>query len=180
MLITIASFLFLLVFLLVFLLLIGTVLMHLLFLVPYVPSSKRSIETMIRAARLKPRQTVFDLGCGDGRLLIEAEKQKGVTAWGFEIAPLVYLLARARALFSDSKTKIYFKNFFHANLRPANVIFCYLFPNVMPRLAEKIKKECRKGTRVISNTFHIPGLKLERVFKKDPVRGRPTIYVYEV
>lgn len=167
-------------FLLFFLLLAVTAFMHLLFFVPYVPSSRRSVEMMLRAARLKPRQTVFDLGCGDGRLLIEAEKKTSVSAEGFEIAPLVYLLARLRTFLGHSKAKIYCKNFFRANLRPANVIFCYLFPNVMPRLAKKIKKECKKGTRVISNTFHIPGLKLCRVFKKDPVRKIPTIYVYEV
>lgn len=163
-----------------FFLLLATVLVHMFFLVPYVPSRKRVIAKMIEMARLKPRETVYDLGCGDGRLLIAAEKKAGVKAVGFEIAPLMLLLAWIRKMLFRSAVKIHFKNLFSANLRRANVIFCYLIPNVMPRLSAKIKHECRKGTRIISNTFHIPGLKATKVFTRDPSKGLPTIYVYRV
>ena len=161
-------------------LLVLSVLVHIFFLVPYVPSKKRVIEKMISVARLKPRETAFDLGCGDGRLLIAAEKKAKIKAIGFELAPLVYIFALIRKLIFRSHIQINFKNLFKANLRRANVIFCYLLPNVMPRLAAKIKRECKKGTRIISNTFHIPGLKLARIFKKNPALGLPTIYVYHV
>ena len=161
-------------------LLVLSVLVHIFFLVPYVPSKKRVIEKMLSMAKLKPRETAFDLGCGDGRLLIAAEKKAQIKAIGFELAPLVYIFALIRKLLYRSKIQLKFKNLFKANLRRANVIFCYLLPNVMPRLAEKIKRECKKGTRVVSNTFHIPGLKLARVFKRNRTRGLPTIYVYHV
>lgn len=157
-----------------------TVLVHIFFLVPYVPSKKRVVEKMISLARLKPQETVVDLGCGDARLLIAAEKKANVKAIGFEIAPLMYLLSVLRKKIANAKAKIYFKSLFDANLRKANVIFCYLLPGVMPRLARKIKHECKRGTRVISNTFHIPGLKLKKTFEKNVKLGLPTIYVYEV
>lgn len=157
-----------------------TAIVHIFFFVPYVPSKQKVARKMIEVARLKAKETVFDLGCGDGRLLMEAEKRAGVRAEGFEIAPLVYLLALARKLLFQSKVKIHFKNMFRANLRKANVIFCYLLPNVMPSLAEKIKKECKHGTRIVSNTFHIADLKPYQVFKKDPTKGLPTIYVYKM
>lgn len=157
-----------------------TVLVHIFFLIPYVPSSNQVVRRMVRAADIRDSETVYDLGCGDGRLLTAAEKKPHVKAVGFEIAPLIYMLAHLRLLWERSNASVRFKNMFHVNLRPANVIFCYLFPNVMPRLAEKIKKECRRGTRIVSNTFTIPGLKLARTIAKDPRRGIPTIYVYKV
>lgn len=163
-----------------FILLSATVLVHMLFLVPYVPSKMRVVQKMIEAAKLKPKETVFDLGCGDGRLLIAAEKKEKVKTVGFEIAPLIFLLAFLNKFIRRSKAKLCFKSMFSANLRRANVIFCYLLPNVMPRLAEKIKKECKRGTRIISNTFHIPGLKPYKIFKKDPLTGMPSIYVYRI
>lgn len=171
----------LLMFLVFFLALLATVFVHLLFLVPFVPSKKSVIEKMIHAAALKAGDTVYDLGCGDGRLLFAAEKKiQRLRAVGFEIAPLVYLLAWIRKIFNGSTAKILFKNLFSADFRKANVIFCYLIPNVMPRLSEKIKRECRSGTRIVSNTFHIPGLKTAKVIAKDLKKGLPTIYVYRV
>ncbi len=161
-------------------LVLATALTHLYLAVPYVPSKKSVIKKMIQAAGLKKNDTVYDLGCGDGRLLIAAEKKAKVKSIGFEIAPLVYLLARLRTLIMRSRAQVRFANFFNANLRQANVIFCYLFPNILPNLAKKIKKECKRGTRVISNTFRIPGLKLTKMFAKNPKKGLPTIYVYKI
>lgn len=153
---------------------------HIFFLVPYVPTKTRVVEKMVGAACLKPHEIVYDLGCGDGRLLFAAERKARVKTVGFEIAPLMYFLALARKLLARSKSKICFRNFFKANLCKANVIFCYLFPNVMAPLAEKIKRECKRGTRIVSNTFHIPGLKPHRILAKDSVKGLPTIYVYKI
>lgn len=174
------SEIFLALFLVFFVLLIATVFVHMFFLVPYVPTKNRVVKKMIQVAKLKPKETVYDLGCGDGRLLIAAEKKVKVQTFGFEIAPLVYLLAQLRKLISGSNVKIFFKSLFKANLRKANVIFCYLIPSVMPDLAKKIKKECKKGTRIISNTFHIPELKPYKIFAEDPKKGLPTIYLYKI
>lgn len=168
--------------LLLFLILMGiTALVHVFSTVPYVPSSNRVVKKMIALAKLKPNEVVYDLGCGDGRLLIAAEKTaKCNRTEGFEIAPMMYILAKLRAYIAHSRARIHFKNFFNANLRRANVIFCYLIPNVMPRLAAKLKRECSRGTRIISNTFHIPNLKPLRIIKKQPKKGLPTIYVYKI
>lgn len=157
-----------------------TVIMHAFFLVPFVPSKSSVVAKMIEAAQLKGGDCVYDLGCGDGRLLFAAEKTAGITATGFEIAPLVYLLAKLRKFLQRAQSKVEFKNFFAVNLNRADVIFCYLIPNVMPRLSEKLKAECRPGTRIISNTFHIPDLTPSMVLEKDPKKGLPTIYVYTI
>lgn len=170
----------LILFLIFFVLLVATVFVHIFFLVPYVPTKNRVVREMIKAAQIKPKETVYDLGCGDGRLLLAAEKKARINAVGFEMAPLVYLLALARKFIANSRAKILFKSLFKANLRNANVIFCYLIPNIMPALSAKIKRECKRGTRIVSNTFHIPDLKPYKIFAKNPKKGLPTIYVYKI
>ncbi len=148
---------------------------HLIFRIPYVPSKRSSVHEMVKAAELKPCETVFDLGCGDGRLLIAAEKQTGVRAIGFEIAPLMFLMALIKKSLAHSKIQINFKNFFSTDLSEADVIFCYLFPEAMEKLLEKIKNECKPGTRIISNTFKIQSMMPTRTMDTNP-----KIYVYRI
>lgn len=135
---------------------------------------------MIEMADLKEGEIVYDLGCGDGRLLIEAEKKQNIEARGFEIAPIPFLLASLKKWFENAKIKLYFSNFLKANLHDADVIFCYLGPDAMAALYQKMKKECRKGTRIISNTFRILEIKPVKTRPKDILEKIPTIYLYEI
>lgn len=162
------------------LLYISTALVSLILRVPYVPTKKRVMYRILKEAKIKKNENFYDLGCGDARMLIEAEKQKGVNAFGYEIAPMVYIFAIIRKLVNKSKAKIYFKNFFKENLKDADVIFCYLMPHELQRLAKKMKKECKKGTRIISNTFKIKGLKPVRIIQKDEKQKTPTLYFYKI
>jgi precorrin-6B methylase 2 len=148
--------------------------------VPYVPTTKNVMKKIFNEAGIKKGDVFIDLGCGDGRMLIEAEKQKKVNAIGYEIAPLIYLMALLRKAISRSNVKILFKNFFKENLQKADVIFCYLMPSELKKLSKKIKKECKKGTRIISNTFKIEGLKPERVIRKNKKDKTPTLYLYKI
>lgn len=159
---------------------ITTALVSLILRVPYVPTKKRVMHKILQEAKLKKGDNFYDLGCGDARMLIEAEKIKKVNAKGYEIAPLVYLLAIIRKLFTKSNAKIHFKNFFYENLNDADVIFCYLMPHELTKLAKKIKKECKKGTRIISNTFQIKGLEPERIIQKNEKTKIPTLYFYKI
>jgi len=165
---------------LVVLLMLATVVVNLFIRVPYVPSKKRVIEKILEIAKLKKGEKVYDLGCGDGRFLIEAEKKAGICAIGYEAAPIPFLLAHFQKWINSSKIIIRMANFFKASLADADVIFCYLGPETMVRLAGKFKKECRKGTRIYSHTFHIEGLEPVRVWTKDPEKKLPTIYYYEI
>lgn len=168
--------------LLIFILCFGiSAMVHVVYLVPYVPSTTKVVKRMIEVAKIKPKETVVDLGCGDGRLLFFAEKSaRGVKAVGFEIAPLMYLMAKLKQVFRGSRAEIRFQSLFRANLKSANVIFCYLFPDVMKALVKKIRSECRPGTRIVSNTFKMPDMKLSHKYPKDPAKGLPSIYVYTV
>lgn len=144
---------------------------------PFVPSNKKTTERMLKLANIKKGQKVIDLGCGDGRIVIRADKVFGAKASGYEISIFVWLLAQINRLLKRSKAKIYRRNFFEADLSKADVVFCYLLPEVMKKLAPKFKKELKKGAKVISAAFHLPGWKPEKEYKKE---GRITpIYIYK-
>lgn len=162
------------------LLMLGTAVVNLFVRTPYVPTRKRVVHHLIDIAGLKDGEKVYDLGCGDGRLLLEAEKKAKVETYGYELAPIPYLLALAKKWSSKSKMNLFMKNFYHTNLQNANVIFCYLGPDVMQKLAPKFKKECQKGTRIFSHTFHMEGFTPVKTWPKNPQLKLPTVYLYQV
>jgi ribosomal protein L11 methylase PrmA len=159
-------------------LLTSTALVSIFLRVPYVPTKKIVIDKILDEIDLKQGETFIDLGCGDARMLIQAEKKAKINAIGYEIAPLIFLLALFKKFINRSKVKIYFRNFFNENLKKADIIFCYLMPKELKKLAVKIKKECKKGTKIISNTFQIQGLKPCKIIKKN--KQTPTLYFYEI
>jgi SAM-dependent methyltransferase len=169
------------------LLLLATGIVHFFVRVPYVPSRKKTIERMVKAASLKDKEKVYDLGCGDGRLLCFAASKKKIKGIGYEIAPFPYVQGKIKhflhSFSKDHNTKhvsIQFKNFFNEKLKKADVVFTYLSPNILPDLADKLKKECKKGTRVISNTFQIPGLKLIKKLPRNKKHKLQAVFHYEI
>jgi len=161
-------------------LLLATTVASLFFKVPYVPSKNHVTKYILEKAKLKPGEKIYDLGCGDARVLIMAEKEYKAIGIGFEIAPLIFILGFLRKIISASKFKIYLKNFHKTSLKDADVIFCYLTPTALKNLVPKIKKECQKGTRIYSNTFRIPDLKPKKIFPPNPSKEIPVIYFYQI
>jgi ribosomal protein L11 methylase PrmA len=137
------------------------------------------IETILDTVPMNPGLAVYDLGCGDGRFLISAEQRYGVKAVGFEINPWAFLLSKLRKLLTRSHVSINYKDFWKADLRDADIIFCYLFPDVMDRLREKLSNELRPGARVISCNFEIPGWRPETVVKASHHIHTDPIFVYQ-
>lgn len=148
---------------------------------PFVPSKNKIVKQMIEAAELKDGDRVYDLGCGDGRLLRESRKAKDVEAIGIEASWLVSLLARLIRVFSKVKYKIIHGNFFESRLDEADVVFCYLFPNVMLKLQPKFESELKEGARVISHSFPIKAWQPVRTIQTKADKPKNfLIYVYEV
>ena len=137
---------------------------------PFVPSTNRVSDIMIRFADIKKGTVVYDLGSGNGKLLFLSAK-KGGMAKGLEINPYLVLLSNIRSFFSPFRDNVhtYWKNFWNVNLSEADVIFIYLLPWKMKKLEEKLLRECKKGTLIVSNSFIFPHLKQIESDKKNHV-----------
>ncbi|MFH1171289.1 MAG: class I SAM-dependent methyltransferase [bacterium] len=127
---------------------------------PWLPTRAKDIRRLLDLAELKPGELLYDLGCGDGRVLMIAAKEYGARAVGFEISLLPYLAAKARTIFHPSRRNIQirFEDFYHTSLSQADVVFCFLTPSAMKRLKTKFVQELHPGARVASSTFSFDGL----------------------
>ena len=124
----------------------------------WVPTPWVTVHDMLKLAEVGPDDLVYDLGCGDGRILIAAARDYGARGVGIEIDPLRYLWSKlmvARWGVGD-RVEIVFGNFFNLDTRPATVVTCYLRPKTNVKLEGKLLSELRPGTRVVSNTFIFP------------------------
>ncbi len=141
---------------------------------PFVPTSNPAAQTMIDFAGIKPGMRIYDLGSGDGRLLFLAA-QKGSKAIGFEINPWLVWFTNLKAWVTHSpQVKAKWQNFWSAKLSDADVVFVYLLPWRMGELAQKLTKDLRPGTLIVSNSF---------IFPNWPIRHRDDkqhIYVFRV
>jgi len=122
---------------------------------PFVPSTNPVAGAMIRLAHIKKGDIVYDLGSGNGKLVLLAKKE-GARAVGYEINPLLVLFSNIRG----APTR--WKNFWRADIHDANIVFIYLLPWKMDALARKLKKDCPPGTRIVSNSFIFPNWKILR------------------
>ncbi len=141
------------------------------------PSASIRVRTFLDAVPMEANEMLVDIGCGDGRVLREAQRRYGVRALGYEVNPLAYILARLRTMRLKS-VKVLCKNFWKVSINDADVVFCYLFPDVMKRLAQKLEKELEPGTRVISCNFPLPGWKHLKVLYPDSFINDSPIYLY--
>jgi len=127
---------------------------------PWVPSSMSRVHKMLTLAEVRPGDLVYDLGCGDGRVLLAAARRYGARAVGIEIDPLRYLWCQflITVLGLRGRVRIIFGDFFSQDLSQADVVTCYLLQDTNRRLEGKFTRELRPGTRVVSNYFDFPGL----------------------
>ncbi|MBD3328130.1 hypothetical protein GF340_02380 [Candidatus Peregrinibacteria bacterium] len=147
---------------------------------PFVPTPLSAVEKMIKEANLKDGFKVYDIGCGDGRIVHNASKQANIKAVGFELSPLVFLLAIIRKIFWKSNAKIKFSDFKWHNLSDADVVFCYLLPDTLARLAPKLEDELKKGSKIISYAFPIANWKeTKKVPRNEKLKHGP-IWIYEI
>lgn len=112
---------------------------------------------MIALAHLKKGMKIYDLGSGDGRLLVLAAK-KSCLAIGFEINLFIVFYCKLRFLFHPLRSNIQtqWKNFWTADLHDADVVFVYLLPWRMKKLAEFLNGQLKPGTLIVSNSFIFP------------------------
>jgi SAM-dependent methyltransferase len=145
----------------------------------FVSTASARIRSFLDAVPMKPGDRFVDLGCGDGRVLRAASRRYSVRAIGYEVNPLAYGTARLLSL-GMSGVRVRWGNFWEKDLADADVVFCYLFPDVMKRLSTKLRQELGPGTRVISCNFSLPGWHPEKILHPDSLRHGDPIYVYQL
>jgi len=150
-------------------------------LAPYVVSPARVVDRMLELANIKPGETVFDLGSGDGRVLIAAVEKYKAKAVGVEISP--GLVAKATANIQKEgltdQARVIQGDVLTADLTGADVVFLYLVTPLNERLRPRLERFLKAGARVISHDYAIPGWRPSRTEKTD-VRHAHLIYVYEM
>lgn len=143
------------------------------------PTARVRIATILDHVPMEKGELLVDIGCGTGRVLKAAAKRYPIRAVGYEINPLAYVIARVFT-WGNKRISIHWRNFWKEDLGNADVIFCYLFPDVMERLAEKLKRELRAGTRVVSCNFPFPGWREKQIlYPPSQLYGDP-IFVYGI
>lgn len=127
--------------------------------VPYVSTPHPVVEAMLTLAKVGPGDVVYDLGCGDGRLVIAAAREFGARGVGVDIDPARIEEANAAARREGVADRVRFlrQDLFGVDLSPATVVTLFLLPELNDRLAPKLRRELRPGARIVSHRWTIRG-----------------------
>lgn len=136
---------------------------------PWWKTSKVTARAICRLAKVSKKDLVYDLGCGDAEALLVAAKEFGAEGVGIDIDPLRFVIATIRTKLSGKKITIIRASFFDQDISKASVIFVYLIPKTLNQLLPKMKKELKKGTRIVSYRYEI-NLQLKKYDKKNNIR----------
>ena len=145
----------------------------------YVSTSRVRISAFLDAVAMKPGQLLVDIGCGDGRVLRKVRKRYGVKAVGYELNLLAYLKAKLLCL-GLQNVEVKWSNFWTADLSEADVVFCYLFPDVMRDLSTKLKSNLKPGAVIVSCKFDLQCFIPEQVLRPGNSLHNDPIYVYRL
>lgn len=127
----------------------------------FVPLPMETVRKILKLAKIRKNDVVYDLGSGDGRVVITAAKDYGVKAIGVEKNPILHWLAKRNVEKNGvlDKVRLVKGNFFKHRLSDANVVIVYLTPRLNAALKPKLEKELKKGSRVISASHVFKGWK---------------------
>jgi len=146
--------------------------------VPYLATSDEVAAAMLRLAAVTANDTVYDLGCGDGRIVIMAAKQYNARGVGIDIDPERIRQSRENADRAGVEPRVHFEinDLFGADIHDATVVMLYLLPSVNARLRPKLVRELKPGARIVSHSFEMGDWKPD---KEEKVDGQP-IYLWIV
>jgi 2-polyprenyl-3-methyl-5-hydroxy-6-metoxy-1,4-benzoquinol methylase len=124
---------------------------------PYVTTPRPVVDAMLKLAGTRKSDVVYDLGCGDGRIVIAAAKQYGARGVGVDIDPERIQEARANAKREGVESLVRFsaQDVFDMDFREATVVTMYLLPNMHRKLSPKLQKDLRPGARIVTHTFDL-------------------------
>jgi SAM-dependent methyltransferase len=144
----------------------------------YVPTPEQVVDAMLKLANVHQGDVVYDMGCGDGRMVVRAAKQYGVRGVGIDINPERIAEAKDNAKQNGVTNLVTFRNedLFEADIKEASVVTLYLLTSLNIKLRPKLWRDLKPGTRIVSHAFDMGDWKPD---KKMDVDGR-TIYLWTV
>ena len=152
---------------------------------PYVPTPWVIVDEMLKLADIRPGDVVYDLGSGDGRLVITAAKRFEARGVGIELKPELVALAKASAENEGVADRVKFVrgDLFETDIREATVITLYLLPQYVTRLVPRFRAELRPGTRIVSHDYPLLPWPPEKDFtmevpEKEFISGMTTTHLY--
>ena len=147
---------------------------------PYVASPMSVVRKMLEYADLMPGETVYDLGCGDGRIVITAAQEFGARGVGVDINPRLVKEARVKAetLGLGDRIRIIHGNLFDVDVSPADVVTMYLTTGANEKVRPKLERELRAGARVVTHDFSIPHWECVKNLKFRENYRSHNIYLY--
>lgn len=142
------------------------------FQTPWLPLNQKIVERMLILAEIKPNDILYDLGSGDGRIVVAAAKKYQIKSKGIEISWPLCLWSKLKIKWSGCgrTAKVKCGNFFKEDLSEATIVIFYLTPQTIQQLIPKLKQNLRPGTKIISARFKInewPALKIDQPTPKD-------------
>jgi len=154
---------------------------------PAVPTRPERIRKALQLANLRPNETLYDLGAGDGRVLLLAARDFGAKAVGLEIGPaqcaVIWLRATAAGL--GDQIHVRWENFYRADLRDADVVFIYATSKEVAKLAPHLETQMKKGARLVSISADFSNWEPQKfddrdlifVYEMPPTRGSLSTYL---
>jgi cyclopropane fatty-acyl-phospholipid synthase-like methyltransferase len=152
-------------------------------LVPFVPTPQEVVEKMLALARVKKGDVVYDMGSGDGRVVITAARKYGVKAVGFEIDRDLVGQSRKRIKREglEGLAEVREQDILTVNFSPATVVTMYLLPEVNLMLKPKVRSQLKPGSRIVSHAFSMGDWKPDKVVHvKDPSRYERILYLWTI
>ena len=153
------------------------------YIAPYVPTPQEVVDRMLELAQIRPDDVVYDLGSGDGRIVITAAAKYGARAVGVEIDPALVKRSRAniKAAGLEHRIEIREEDIRNVDLSPASVVTLYLYPGANLRLRSLIQDQLKPGARVVSHQFTMGTWKPERVEQLTDSTGiLRTLYLWRI
>jgi cyclopropane fatty-acyl-phospholipid synthase-like methyltransferase len=137
---------------------------------------------MLEMADLKPNETLYDLGSGDGRILVTAVQRFHAKAVGVELSEALVQTSteRIHKLGVDNEARVIHGDLLKVDLTPADVVTIYLMTDSNEMLRPNLEKYLHPGARVVSHEYAVPGWKAKQIEKADPGVHGHLIYLYEI
>lgn len=146
----------------------------------FVPTPKVMIREIIKAIDFGQFNDIRELGTGDGRFMSAVERSYKRAVLGYEINPIAFCLTWLKIRLFGLNSRVKFTDFWEQDFSGAQCIFCYLFPDIMAGLGEKLNSELSDGAYVISANFTIPGWTQESIVQVNHRIFNDPIYVYRI